>query len=204
MGPTSLCAVALVASVTIAYTNQPAKPQAKPGAAATGVFTGRSGKPMAHMRLILANVVGDQELSFAKIKLPVNPATAVTNDKGEFTFTSVTPGTYLILYEPASAPGALPAEISIKALAAVTQSPMPLLRDVEFGASGPPNPDRVWGRTFTLLKGHTFYAQGANMKIWNATARWGPHGPYMEVRRGVIVLQQFPEQGPIKLVAWSY
>jgi hypothetical protein len=42
------------------------------------------------------------------------------------------------------------------------------------------------------------------MKIWNATARWGPQGPYMEMRRGVIFQQQFPGQGPIKLVAWSY
>jgi hypothetical protein len=71
-------------------------------------------------------------------------------------------------------------------------------------ATGPPNPDRVWGKTFTLLKGHTFYAEGANMKIWNATVRWGPQGPYMEMRRGVIFQQQFPSQGPIKLVAWSY
>jgi hypothetical protein len=55
-----------------------------------------------------------------------------------------------------------------------------------------------------LLKGHTFFAEGANMKIWNATARWGPQGPFMEVRKGVIVQQQFPDQRPIKLVAWSY
>jgi len=26
----------------------------------------------------------------------------------------------------------------------------------------------------------------------------------MEMRRGVIFQQQFPSQGPIKLVAWSY
>jgi len=205
MGPTSLRALALLALATLVQADQPAKPQPqlKPGAA-NGVFTGRSGKPMAHMRLILAGVVGDQELSYAKIKLPESPPTATTNDKGEFQFTSVTPGNYVVLYEPAGAPGALPAEISIKALAAVTKSPMPLLRDIEIGNEGPPNPDRVWGRTFTLMKGHTFYGQGANMKIWSATARWGPHGPYMEIRRGVIVLQQFPAQGTIKLVAWSF
>ncbi|MBZ5594626.1 MAG: hypothetical protein LAP39_20475 [Acidobacteriia bacterium] len=204
MGPTSLRSVALLALATFVCASQPAKPQSKPGATASGVFTGRSGKPMARMRLILAEVSGDRELSFAKIKLAVNPPTAVTNDKGEFQFTSVTPAMYTVLYQPASASKALPAEISIKALAAVTQSPMPLLRDVPIGESGPPNPDRLWGRTFTLLKGHTFYAQGANMKIWNATARWGPQGPYMEVRKGVIVLEQFPGHGPIKLVAWSY
>ena len=74
----------------------------------------------------------------------------------------------------------------------MTKSPMPLLRDVQIGDTGPPNPDRLWGRTFTLLKGHTFYLEGANMKIWNAIARFGPQGPYMEVRKGVIVQQQFP------------
>jgi len=98
----------------------------------------------------------------------------------------------------------LPAEINIKALAAVAKSPFPLLRDTQIGDTGTPYPDRLWGRTFTLLKGHTFFAEGANMKIWNATARWGPQGPFMEVRKGVIVQQQFPDQRPIKLVAWSY
>ena len=65
-----------------------------------------------------------------------------------------------------------------------------------------PSQQRVPGRT--LLKGHTFFAEGANMKIWNATARWGPQGPFMEVRKGVIVQQQFPDLRPIKLVAWGY
>jgi len=190
--------------VTFLCTSQPAEPQPKPGAPASGVFMGRSGKPMANMRLILAEVTGDQELTYAKIKLAVNPPTAVTDDKGQFQFTGVAPGMYAVLFAPASASKTLPAEINIKALAAVTKSPMPLLRDVQIGDTGPPNPDRLWGRTFTLLKGHTFYLEGANMKIWNATARFGPQGPYMEVRKGVIVQQQFPGQGAIKLVAWSY
>jgi len=145
-----------------------------------------------------------QELTYAKIKLAASPPTAVTDDKGQFQFTGVAPGMYAVLFAPASASKTLPAEISIKALAAVAQSPMPLLRDVQIGDTGPPNPDRLWGKTFTLLQGHTFYAEGANMKIWNATARWGPKGPYMEMRRGVIFQQQFPSPGPIKLVAWSY
>ncbi len=202
MGPTSLRVIALV--VTVVCTGQPAKSQPKSGAPASGVFTGRSGKPMANMRLILAEVTGDQELTYAKIKLAVSPPTAVTDDKGQFQFTGVAPGMYAVLFAPASGSKTLPAEISIKALAAVARSPMPLLRDVQIGDTGPPNPDRLWGKTFTLLKGHTFYAEGANMKIWNATARWGPQGPYMEMRRGVIFQQQFPGQGPIKLVAWSY
>ena len=202
MGPTSLRVIALV--VTVVCTGQPAKSQPKSGAPASGVFTGRSGKPMANMRLILAEVTGDQELTYAKIKLPVSPPTAVTDDKGQFQLTGVAPGMYAVLFAPASGSKTLPAEISIKALAAVARSPMPLLRDVQIGDTGPPNPDRLWGKTFTLLKGHTFYLEGANMKIWNATARFGPQGPYMEVRKGVIVQQQFPGQGAIKLVAWSY
>ena len=202
MGPTSLRVIALV--VTVVCTGQPAKSQPKSGAPASGVFTGRSGKPMANMRLILPEVTGDQELTYAKIKLAVSPPTAVTDDKGQFQFTGVAPGMYAVLFAPASGSKTLPAEISIKALAAVARSPMPLLRDVQIGDTGPPNPDRLWGKTFTLLKGHTFYAEGANMKIWNATARWGPQGPYMEMRRGVIFQQQFPGPGPIKLVAWSY
>jgi hypothetical protein len=36
------------------------------------------------MRLILAEVTGDQELTYAKIKLAVSPPTAVTDDKGQF------------------------------------------------------------------------------------------------------------------------
>ena len=204
MGPASLRVVALLVTATFVCAGQPAKPQPRAGATASGVFMGRSGKPMATTRLILAEVTGDQEIVYAKIKLAVNPPTAVTDDKGQFQFTSVTPGMYAVLYMPASASKPLPAEINIKALAAVTRSTLPLLRDTQIGDTGPPNPDRLWGRTFTLLKGHTFYAEGPNMKIWNATARWGAQGPYMEVRRGVIVQQQFPATSQIKLVAWSY
>ena len=82
MSPTSLRVMALV--MTFLCTSQPAKPQPKPGAPASGVFMGRSGKPMANMRLILAEVTGDQELTYAKIKLAMNPPTAVTDDKGQF------------------------------------------------------------------------------------------------------------------------
>jgi len=203
MGPTSLRTVALLA-LTFVLSCQPAKPQPKPGPPAGGVFVGRSGKPMANTRMILAEVAGDQDVIYAKIKLAVNPPIAVTDDKGQFQFTGFAPGMYAVLYSPAPASKVLPAEINIKALAAVAKSPFPLLRDTQIGDTGTPYPDRLWGRTFTLLKGHTFFAEGANMKIWNATARWGPQGPFMEVRKGVIVQQQFPDQRPIKLVAWSY
>ena len=170
----------------------------------SGVFVGHSGKPMANTCVILAEVAGDRVVVYAKIKLALNPPIAVTDDKGRFQFAGLTPGTYAVLYSPSTASKVLPAEINIKALAAVAKSPFPLLRDTQIGDTGTPYPDRLWGRTFTLLKGHTFFAEGANMKIWNATARWGSQGPFMEVRKGVIVQQQFPDQRPIKLVAWSY
>lgn len=202
MGPASLRTLALLAAVVLAV--QPTNSQPKAGAPASGVFIGRSGKPMASTRMILAEVVGDQEVIYAKIKLAVNPPIAVTDDKGQFQFTGFTPGMYAVLYSPASASKVLPAEINIKALAAVAKSPFPLLRDTQIGDTGTLYPDRLWGQTFTLLKGHTFFAEGANMKIWNASARWGPQGPFMEVRKGIIVQQQFPDQRPIKLVAWSY
>ena len=201
MGPTSLRSVVLLA---ILLTGQPANPQPKASATVSGFFVGRSGKPMANTRMILAEVAGDQDVVYAKIKLAVNPPIAVTDDKGQFQFAGLTPGTYAVLYSPSTASKVLPAEINIKALAAVAKSPFPLLRDTQIGDTGTPYPDRLWGRTFTLLKGHTFFAEGANMKIWNATARWGSQGPFMEVRKGVIVQQQFPDQRPIKLVAWSY
>ncbi len=203
MSPASLRLLVLLATAAFVCAPQ-AKPQPKAGATASGVFTGRSGKPMAKMRLILAEVTGDQEVIYAKIKLAENPPTAITDDKGQFQFTGLTPGTYAVLYAPVSASKVLPAEINIKALAAFAKSPLPMLRNTQIGDTGPPNPDRLWGRTFTLLKGHTFYAEGANMKIWNATARSGAQGPYMEIRRGVIVEQRFPDTSPIKLVAWSY
>src|SRR5437899_4137295 len=167
MGPTSLRTVALLV-MTFVLTDQPANPQPKAGAAASGVFVGRSGKPMANTRMILAEVTGDQEVIYAKIKLAVNPPIAVTDDKGQFQFRSFIPGMYAVLYSPAPASKVLPAEINIKALAAVAKSPFPLLRDTQIGDTGTPYPDRLWGRTFTLLKGHTFFAEGANMKIWNA------------------------------------
>jgi len=201
MGPTSLRSVVLLATL---LTGQPANPQPKASATVSGFFVGRSGKPMANTRMILAEVAGDQDVVYAKIKLAVNPPIAVTDDKGQFQFAGLTPGTYAVLYSPSTASKVLPAEINIKALAAVAKSPFPLLRDTQIGDTGTPYPDRLWGRTFTLLKGHTFFAEGANMKIWNATARWGSQGPFMEVRKGVIVQQQFPDQRPIKLVAWSY
>jgi hypothetical protein len=43
---------------------------------------------------------------------------------------------YAVLYLPAPASKVLPAEINIKALAAVAKSPFPLLRDTQIGDTG--------------------------------------------------------------------
>lgn len=181
--------------------SQQQKSQPKAGPTASGVFVGRSGKPMARTRLLLAEVAGDQEFEYAKVKLTNLPAVVTDND-GRFTFTGFTPGSYTIVYLP---PGVTiaPREFSIKALNAVTQSPLPLLRSVEHGSTGQPFPERTWGQAFTLLKGHTFYLQGANMKIWNASAR-RQQGPTVEIRKGVIWQEHFDDKSQIKLVAWSF
>jgi hypothetical protein len=203
MGPTTLRAVAPLV-LTCLFVSQHAKPQTKAGVTASGTFVGRSGKPMANNRLILGEIAGDADIVFAKIKLAASPPIAVTDASGKFQFAGLAPGMYAVLYQPASTSKVLPAEINIKGLAAVAKSPFPLLRDTQLGDSGTPNPERLWGKTFTLLKGHTYYAEGTYMKIWNATARWGAQGPYMEIRKGVIVRDQFSDKAPVKLVAWGY
>jgi hypothetical protein len=159
------------------FDGQEAKPQPKAGVGANGMFVGRSGKPMAKMRLILAEVTGDQELTYAKIRLPTNPPIAITDDKGQFQFTSVTPGTYVVLYAPASSSKVLPAENNIKAFSEGCQVALPVVarhpdrRDRRAVSDGP------GAEHSRVLKGHTFPAEGPNMKIWNASARFGPGGP---------------------------
>ena len=205
MSPTSFRTILLAATATYLCGGPTAKPETKAVVTARGVFTGRSGKPMAKTRIILAEVAGDQDVIYAKIKLAINPPITITDDKGQFQLTGVTPGLYCVLYQPSTASKVLPAEINIKALAAVAKSPLPLLHDVQLGDTGTPNPERVWGRTFTLLKGHTFFLQrDGYMKVWNATARWSAQGPYVEVRKGLIVQEQFSDKNQPKLVAWSY
>jgi len=182
---------------------QQAKAPAKGTAQATGIFVGRSGKPMAKARVILGEVVGDQEVTYAKIKLPPTLPSATTDEQGRFQFKGFVPGEYTIVYQPAGTPPVVPAEINIRAFLAVTKSIAPLLRGFELGKTEP-YPERPWGKEFTLLKGHTFYSEGPNMKIWNATVRRGQSGPYMEIRRGLIWLQRLADGSQIKFEAWSF
>jgi hypothetical protein len=170
---------------------------------ADGVFLGRSGKPMANARLVLGEVVGDQEVTYARVKLVGNVSTAVADREGRFQFKGFTPDTYTIVYQPSGVSDVLPIQINIKPFLAADKSITPLLRGVELGKNEP-YAARAWGRRFTLLKGHTFYSQGPIMKIWNATVRQGRGGPYMEIRRGVLWTDRFEDGSEIKLEAWSY
>lgn len=181
----------------------PPAPPAKGSATASGVFLGRSGKPMAKARLFLGEIAGDQEVLYAKVKLPTTLPSATADDQGRFQFKGFPPGEYTIVYLPAGAPPVVPAEINIKAFLAVTKSIAPLLRNFELGKSEP-YPERPWGREFTLMKGHTFMSEGPTMKIWNATVRRGQSGPYLEIRRGLIWLQKLEDGSQIRFEAWSY
>jgi hypothetical protein len=171
----------------------------KPATTASGVFLGKSGKPMAGARLILCVVLEDK----GKLRPLPNVPAAIADKTGQFTLRGFDPGTYTLIYLPAGSNAAVPNEIDTTALEAQDKSPMPLLGRVELGTDKP-NAPRMWGKQFTLMKGHTFWSTGEYMKIWNATARRGWEGPYLELRRGRIWLQDLKDKSQIKLEAWSY
>jgi hypothetical protein len=173
-------ATMLMAVLSAAGAGQQPKSSTKADISASGVLVGRSGKPMANAHLFLGKIEDDQEVLQANVKLGGLP----------------------ILYYPAGGPSIVPAQISIKALLAVDRSIMPLMKGVEIGTTTPLN-ERKWG-VFTLLKGNTFWGDGANMKVWNATMRRGTAGPYLEVRKGTIWHGDFNDKGQIKMDAWSF
>ena len=158
---------------------------------------------MAGARLILCEVLEDRDSFYGRLKLLPNVPTATADKTGRFQFQGFAPGTHTIIYSPAGADVMMPTEISIKSLEAVTRSIAPLLRNTELGKNDPYAP-RPWGPQLTLLKGHTFWSDGANMKIWNATLRRGQQGPYLEVRRGLIWLLRLEDKSEIKFDAWSF
>jgi hypothetical protein len=173
-------------------------------AQARGVFVGRSGKPMAQARLILAEVVGDTKTAFARVRFPAKTAPAVADGYGRFRLRIPAPGNYTIVYQPAGTGGPWPAEIDIQPLAASAKSILPLMRNAEVGMSGVPYTERSWGQGWTLLKGHTFYSEGPYMRIWNATVRHGAHGLCLEIRKGVLWQERLDGKSRIRLMAWSY
>jgi hypothetical protein len=193
----SLNTLVLVAVGVFFAVHQP-ELHSKLGTTASGVFLGKSGKPMAGARLILCEAIEDR----GKIRLLPNVPTAIADKLGRFVFRGFETGRWTIVYLPAGIEAALPKEIDTSPLEAVDRSILPLMVKVELGTEKPYEP-RPWG-TFTLLKGHTFWSMGAQMKIWNATARRGQQGPFLEVRRGAIWLQNFDDHSEIKFEAWSF
>jgi hypothetical protein len=154
---------------------------------------------MAGARLILCEAREDQ----AKIRLLPNVPTAAADKTGRFEFHNFDPGRWTIIYLPAGVDVGIPNEISTEALEAVDKSLAPLLVKYELGKDQPYEP-RPWGPQFTLLKGHTFWSMGAQMKIWNATVRRGQRGPFLEFRRGRVWLQNLEDKTEIKFDAWSF
>ncbi len=182
---------------------QQTKAQSKPGASAGGVFVGKSGKPMAGARLILCKVAEDAESPYATLTPMPTVPNATADKTGRFQFQGFAPGTFAIIYLPAGANVTLPKTINIKPLENVTKSIVPALRNAEIGKTIPYEA-RSWGFDYTLLKGQTFWSQGPQMKIWNATVRRGPQGPFLEVRRGAIWLLDLTDKAELKFDAWSF
>jgi len=172
------------------------------GGTVTGVFLGRSGKPMKNARLALGQVVSDQLHIYAKVRI-ISGAAATADDAGKFELKDFAPGKYTLVYVPAGAAALWPVEVRISSLLAQTPSKMPMMKNVELGGDKP-NPDQNWPGQFTLLRGHTFLSEGAYMKIWNATARKGASGPYFEVRKGILWTAEISPGSQIKFDAWSY
>ena len=176
-----LCFATLAVGACLLSGQRPAPPKSAAAATATGTFVGHAGKPMAGAQIMLATVAGDQDFEYARIRI-IPGVQAVTDAQGRFELKGFQPGNYLWVYQPSASAAVMRADADIKALSAVEKSIVPLLKNYEIGKDKP-FPDRTWGRQFTLLKGHTLYSQGEFMKIWNATARRNPGGPYIEVRR---------------------
>jgi hypothetical protein len=185
--------ILVLATATVCFPGQP------PATTANGVFLGKSGKPMAGARLILCEVLEDQ----GKVRPVPNVPAATADPQGRFTLRGFQPGRWTMIYLLPGVNTAAPNEIDISPLEAVDKSILPLMVRVELGTDAPYAP-RPWTRQFTLLKGHTFWSMGQQMKIWNATVRRGAQGPYLELRRGRLWLENFADKGQFKIDAWSF
>lgn len=198
MRPTWLYGLVL-ATATAGLAKDPPKLPPTPATTAGGTFLGRSGKPMARARLIVCEALLDQ----GKIRLLPNIPTATADQAGRFALKGFEPGSYAIVYLPAGANAAIPNEINVSALEASDRSPVPLLNRIELGTDKP-NAPRPWTSQFTLMRGHTFWAMGPYIKVWNATVRRGALGPFLELRHGVVWVVQLRDRSDVKFEAWSY
>ena len=157
---------------------------------------------MTGARLILCSVHENSDSFRGLLRMVPNVPTATADKTGRFELRGFAPGKYAIIYLPAGVQAVLPNEIPISQLEAIDKSIAPLLRNYELGKSTP-YAERPWGQFF-LLKGHTMYSMGDTMKVWNATARRGKQGPFLEIRRNVIVLFDLADKSQVKFDAWSF
>jgi hypothetical protein len=193
--------VVLLAIAGVLPGQQP-KSQSKPGSTASGVFVGRSGTPMTGARLILCSVHENRDSFRGVLRLLADVPTATADKTGRFEFRGFAPGRFCIIYLPSGVQAVMPNEIAINTLEGIDKSIAPLLRNYELGKSKPYG-ERPWAE-FTLLKGHTLWSMGDTMKLWNASVRRGKQGPFLEVRRGVVVLTELADKSEIKFDAWSF
>ena len=204
MRPMWWSAIVCLAAVVSLEAGQQQKAETKPVVSVKGTFTGRSGKPMAGAHLSLGEVIGDKDFSYARVRIVSRVREVITDAKGQFEFKGVPAGTYTIVYQPGGMPGILiPVEFGIRSFNVGTQTIAPGLRNVELGKNDP-LPDKKWGQEYTLIKGHTFWSDGSTMKVWNATARKGAQGPFIEIRKGIIWQDRFDGKSEIKFSAWSF
>jgi len=163
------------------------------------MFLGKSGKPVVGARLILCEAIEDRGV----IKLLPNVPTATVDKTGRFEFKGFAPGRWTIIYLQPGMDVPVPNQIDVSPLEAVEKSILPLMVRVELGTTKPYEA-RPWGPQFTLLKGHTFWSTGPQMRLWNATVRRGQRGPFLEMRRGAVWLDNFADKREIKFDAWSF
>ena len=157
---------------------------------------------MAGARLLLCDAIIDPARHQGKIAPLKGVPVAIVDNLGRFTFRGFAPGRYTIAYLLPGVDVIVPKEFDISELDSPAKSRTPLLVKVEIGTTTSFEP-QLWGE-FTLLKGHTFWSMGPTMKIWNTTARRGQRGPYLEIRRGYLWLDNFTDKSQIKFDAWGF
>jgi len=180
-----------------------AEPDPTPGVnVASGVLLGRSGTPLADAQLVFGRVISEM-LKPSSVDLGPAAFRATTDAEGRFRVEGFRPGEFGVVYLPADAIAVIPLEVSVAALGAAAKSFAPLLRDVEMGRDGNYD-ERPWSNEYTLMAGHTLFNRGELVNVWNATARMGKQGPFVEVRNGELVTVNLEDNCELNIEAWSF
>ena len=174
-----------------------------PGAiVATGVLRGRSGTPLAEAQLVFGEVIREM-LKPSKVNLGPAAHRVTTDAEGRFRIEGFQPGEFGVVYLPADSVAVIPLEVNVAVLGAAAKSFAPLLRGVEMGRDGDYE-ERPWSNEYTLLAGHTLYNHGELLNAWNATARLGSQGPFVELRNGELLMVNLEDNCELELEAWSF